>query len=129
MAVLADRSELIEGKASLIGIFQSIVASRFPTTLHGVLAIRVAVDADEAEFVEVSATLRRDAIELGALSMTASVPPVTPAQPLRGLDVTIDLDGTELPEPGLYTFDVTVDGRSVATVPLSVLPTAGVARA
>lgn len=129
MAVLADRSDLVEGKASLIGIFQSIVASSFPTQLHGVLAIRVAVDPDEADWVEVSTALRRDGAELGALSMSAFVPPPTPTQPLRGIDVTIDLEGTELPEPGLYTFEVAVDGRPVASVPLSVLRLAAAGRA
>lgn len=121
MAVLADRSDLVEGKASLIGIFQSVVASAFPTELHGVLAIRVAMDADEADWVEVSAELRRDGTALGDLSMSAFVPPATPSQPLRGIDVTVDLEGTELPQPGLYTFEIAVDGRPIATVPLSVL--------
>lgn len=129
MAVLADRSDLVEGRASLIGIFQSVVASSFPTELHGVLAIRVAMDADEAEWVEVSAALRRDGADLGELSLSAFVPPATPAQPLRGIDVTVDLEGTELPEPGLYTFEVAVDGRPIATVPLSVLSLGPGARA
>ena len=129
MAVLADRSDLVEGKASLIGIFQSLVASAFPTTLNGVLAIRVAMDADEAEWVEVRAALRRDGAEYGDLSIPAFVPPATPSQPLRGIDVTIDLEGTELPEPGLYTFEIAVDGTPVATVPLSVLRLGTAARA
>jgi hypothetical protein len=129
MAALADRSELIDGKANLMGLFQSIVSSRFPTALHGVLAIRVAMDADEAEWVEVSAALRHGGEDLGEVSMAAFVPPGTPAQPLRGIDVTIDLEGTELPGPGLYTFEVAVDGRHVASVPLSVLSMAAPGRA
>lgn len=129
MAVLADRSELVEGKASLIGIYQSVVASAFPTALHGVLAIRVAMGADDPDLVEVSAALRRDGTEHGELSMSALVPPGTPSQPLRGIDVTIDLEGTELPEPGLYTFEIAVDGTPVATVPLSVLRLGAPARA
>ena len=129
MAALADRSELVDGKANLMGLFQSIVASRFPTALHGVLAIRVAVDPDEAEWVEVSATLRHGEQEFGEGSMAAFVPPATPAQPLRGIDVTIDLEGTELPEPGLYTFEVSVGANHVASVPLSALAMAAPGRA
>lgn len=129
MAVLADRNDLVEGKASLIGIFQSIVASEFPTTLHGILAIRVAVEADEPEVVEVSARLRRGELDLGELAIDAFVPPASDAQPLRGLDVTIDLEGTELPQPGLYIFEVAVGGQHVASVPLSVLAMGAPARA
>jgi hypothetical protein len=121
MATLADRSELVDGKANLMGLFQSIVASRFPTALHGVLAIRVSVDEDEAEWVEVSATLRRGDEDFGEVSISAFVPPASPGQPLRGIDVTIDLEGTELQEPGLYTFEVAVGGEHVASVPLSAL--------
>ena len=129
MAVLADRNVLDDGKASLIGLFQSIAASEFPTAMHGVLAIRVAVDADEAEWVQVSAALRHGAEDLGELAMDAYVPPGTSAQPLRGLDVTIDLEGTELPEPGVYSFEVRVDGEHVASVPLSVVALSAPARA
>ena len=129
MAVLADRNDLVEGKASLIGIFQSIVASEFPTTLHGILAIRVAIEPDEPEVVEVSARLRRGELDFGELAIDAFVPPASHAQPLRGLDVTIDLEGTELPEPGLYTFEVAVGGQAVASVPLSVLGMGAAARA
>jgi hypothetical protein len=125
MAVLADRNDLVEGKASLIGIFQSIVASSFPTTMHGILAIRVAVDPDEPEVVEVSARLHRGDVDFGELAIDAFVPPASHAQPLRGLDVTIDLEGTELPEPGLYTFEVAVGGMPVASVPLSVVAMGG----
>jgi hypothetical protein len=129
MAALADRSELVDGKANLMGLFQSIVAAHFPTVLHGVLAIRVAVDADEAEWVEVAATLRHAGEEYGEISVAAFVPPATAGQPLRGIDVTIDLEGTELPEPGLYTFEVAVGGEHVASVPLSALATASPGRA
>ena len=37
MAVLADRAEEVDGKGSVIGIFQAVSAKRFPTTLNGVL--------------------------------------------------------------------------------------------
>ena len=128
MAALADRSELVDGKANLMGLFQSIVASEFPTALHGVLAIRVAVDADEAEWVEVSASLRHGTENLGEVSMAAFVPPATASQPLRGIDVTIDLEDTERPEPGLYTFEVAVGSEHVASVPLSALAMAAPGR-
>ena len=32
MAVLADRAEEVDGKGSVIGIFQAVTARRFPTT-------------------------------------------------------------------------------------------------
>lgn len=133
MAVLADRSDLVDGKSSLIGLFQSVVAQTFPTTLHGVLAIRVAFEADAADRVRVTAALRRASADgsedHGQIELDAFVPPASATQPLRGIDVTIDLEGTELPGPGLYTFEVTVDDRPVASVPLSAVRLAEAARA
>jgi hypothetical protein len=36
MAVLADRSEVVNDKPNVIGIFQSVLASAYPTTLTAV---------------------------------------------------------------------------------------------
>ena len=129
MAVLADASDEVEGKTRLVGIFQSLVVSQFPTALQGVLAIRVAFERDDPEFVEVVATFRRGLDQLAELSVPAFVPPATFAQPLRGLDVTIDLAGTRIFEPGVYAFDVAVDGDELASVPLSIVRAGPVARA
>ena len=43
----------------------------------------------------------------------------SPLQPLRGVDVTVDLRGTFLPVPGVYRFEVWCQDALHAIVPLS----------
>src|SRR5262245_29907999 len=52
MAVLADRVEETRGKGSVIGIFQAVTATRFPTTLNGWLVLRFSLDDPEDDDVE-----------------------------------------------------------------------------
>lgn len=123
MTVLADASEERNGKGSVLGIFQAVTAPRFPTTLNGVLVLRFSLDeAEEADVEGVLIDTRLigpDDEELATLEVAADVPPKSALQPLRGIDVTVDLRGTLLPAPGLYRFEVWVDDELQAVVPLS----------
>ena len=123
MAVLADRAEEVNGKGSVIGIFQAVTARRFPTTMGGVLALRFSLD-DEADagvegLVIDTRLMGPDGTRLATLEIATFAPPKSTAQPLRGVDVTVDLRGTLLPVPGVYRFEVWCDDTLHAIVPLA----------
>jgi hypothetical protein len=123
MAVLADRAEEVDGKGSVIGIFQAVTAKRFPTTLNGVLVLRFSLDdpeddADQSIILD-SRLMGPDGEQLAAMQVVDFAPPRTVLQPLRGIDVTIDLRGTLLPVPGVYRFEVWAKDELRAVVPLS----------
>ena len=123
MAVLADRAEEVDGKGSVIGIFQAVTAKRFPTTLNGVLVLRFSLDDPEDENTDGVILDNRligpDGGQLASMKVADSAPPKSALQPLRGIDITIDLRGTLLPTPGVYRFEIWADDRLRASVPLS----------
>jgi len=123
MALLADRAEEADGKGSVIGIFQAVTARRFPTTLNGVLVLRFSLDdpeddTDEGVILD-SRLVGPDGSRLASMQVAAAAPPRTPLNPLRGIDVTIDLRGTLLPAPGVYRFEIWVKDVLRAVVPVS----------
>lgn len=123
MAVLADRAEEVDGKGSVIGIFQAVTAKRFPTTLAGVMVLRFSLDgpedaADEGVILE-SRFLGPDGTQLASLKVADSAPPASPLQPLRGIDVTIDLRGTLIPRPGVYRFEIWARDELRAVIPFA----------
>jgi hypothetical protein len=122
MAILADRAEEVDGKGSVIGIFQAVTARRFPTTMSGVLALRFSFDDPEDDEVDGvvldSRLIGPDGSRLATMQVADFAPPRTPVQPLRGIDVTIDLRGTLLPTPGVYRFEIWERDQLRAVVPL-----------
>jgi hypothetical protein len=122
MAVLADRADEVDGKGSVIGIFQAITATRFPTTLSGWLVLRFSLDDPEDDDIEGvvldSRFIGPDGTQLASMQVADVVVPRTPLQPLRGVDVTIDLQGTLLPMPGVYRFEIWERDELRAVVPL-----------
>jgi hypothetical protein len=123
MSVLADRAEEVDGKGSVIGIFQAVTAQRFPTTLNGYLVLRFSLDDPEDEGVD-GVILEGRFIgpggdRLASMEVADVAQPRSDLQPLRGIDVTIDLRGTLLPTPGVYRFEIWARDELRAVVPLS----------
>ena len=125
MSVLADRAEEVDGKGSVIGIFQAVTARRFPTTLNGDLVLRFSLDdAEDADVDGVildSRFIGPDGVQLASMEVADFAPPASELQPLRGIDITIDLRGTLLPTPGVYRFEVWAGGQLRAVIPLSAV--------
>lgn len=123
MAILADRAQEIDGKSSLVGIFQAVSANRFPTTLNGVLVLRFSLDDPDDDVIQglilEARFLGPDRQQLGRLEIAADAPPRSDLMPLRGVDVTVDLTGTLLPTPGVYRFEVWALGELRAVVPVA----------
>jgi hypothetical protein len=125
MSVLADRAEEVDGKGSVIGIFQAVTARQFPTTLNGDLVLRFSLDDPEDEDVEGvvldSRFIGPDGVQLASMEVADFAPPRSDLQPLRGVDITIDLRGTLLPAPGVYRFEVWARDELRAVVPFAAL--------
>ena len=123
MSVLADRAEEVDGKGSVIGIFQAVTAPRFPTTLNGWLVLRFSLDDpdDDAEegVIFDSRLIGPDGSTLATMQVADFAPPRTALQPLRGIDMTIDLRGTLLPVPGVYRFEIWAKEQLRSVVPLA----------
>jgi hypothetical protein len=123
IAILADRADEIDGKSTIVGVFQAVTARRFPTTLNGVLVLRFSLDDPEDDAIEglilETRFLGPDREQLGRLEIAADAPPRTALMPLRGIDVTVDLTGTLLPAPGVYRFEVWARDELRAVVPVA----------
>jgi hypothetical protein len=123
MSVLADRADEIDGKGSVIGIFQAVAAKRFPTALNGVLVMRFSLDDDEdagSDGLILDVRLLGPADErLSSMKVASDVPPTSDLAPLRGVDVTLDLRSVLLPRPGVYRFEIWSKDRLAAVVPLA----------
>ena len=60
-----------------------------------------------------------DGTQLASMKVADFAPPKSALQPLRGIDITIDLRGTLLPTPRVFHFEIWADDLLRASVPLS----------
>ncbi len=123
LALLADGANVSrEGKLNLLGIFDTLFARSFPTTHPQMqLVIRFEAAAQEA------GSTRQVEIQLvaGDGSILFRLPGALAVQQ-HGLgdairmDHVLTLNHVQFERPGRYRFDVLVDGRVAAAVPLQV---------
>jgi len=121
-AVVADYALVDQaGKVSVLGIFQHIWVQQFPAMhprLHLVLRLR----GKRTEIGEHAVRIRL-ADEQGAEVLGGSGS-VTFAEPPAGVTdieaAAILVFDVPFPHPGLYRFEITIDGRLEATVPITV---------
>jgi hypothetical protein len=123
VALLADYSNVSrEGKLNILGIFDTLYASSFPTVHpHMQLVIRF-----EAEPGEVGST-REIEVQFGAegeevlfrLPGSMTVQRGEQGEAVRG-DHILTLTNMRFERPGRYAFTILVDGRVDATLPLRV---------
>lgn len=124
LALLADAATIdASGKINILGIFDRISVGSFPARhprLCLVLRFQAGIQESGAHVVEI--TFRRPGgEELVRLDgeMRIAPGPEGIAGAVRVPHI-LNLDGLVLPEPGLYGFDVRVDGAHLATIPLAV---------
>ena len=121
-ALLADAATVdASGKLNVLGVFDRIQAREFPAR-HGriSLVLRFSAGAEEAGSHTVEIRLRspggRELLRLdGKLELGAA-----PRQVSQGIKVpqVLNLDGISFPEPGRFTFDISVDGEEIHSIPL-----------
>ena len=129
LALLADAATVDgSGKLNVLGIFDRISATEFPAQ-HGRMALVLRFSTSIAEAgnhaVEIK-LLGPEAQEIVRLDGTMQV---GPGDPMTGGGVKVpqvlNLDGLVFESPGLYTFDVRIDGEHHAAVPLQILDMSG----
>ena len=123
VALLADYSNVSrEGKLNILGIFDTIYAQSFPVThAHMQLVIRFEGGPEEAgtsRQIEVQ-LLSQDGTSLFRLPGTIAVQRGESGEPVRA-DHILSLTNVGFTDPGRYVFEISVDGRVEATVPLRV---------
>ncbi len=124
LALTADAATIDgSGKLSLLGIFDQISVHRFPAR-HGRLALvlRFLGGAGDAGAHNLGITLTSPSREeLVSLNGELNVRPGRGSLQ-TGIRVphVINLDGIVFKERGIHTFDIVVDGRHKATLPLTI---------
>jgi len=127
--LLADAATVDSaGKLNVLGIFDRIQAHEFPAR-HGRLALvlRFSAGVAEAGLHDMGIRLRgpggTELLRLdGKMELGGG-----PADAEEGIKVPhiLNLDGMTFPEPGVYFFDIFVDGTALLSIPLRLERLAG----
>ncbi|MCH7892340.1 MAG: hypothetical protein IH921_12640 [Gemmatimonadetes bacterium] len=123
LALLADAATIdASGKLSILGIFDRIGVIQFPAQ-HGrvTLVLRFIAGTSEMGSHEVHIRMS-DPGGAEVLSLTGEMQLVGGPSPRDGIRVPhiLNLDGLVFRGPGMYSFDVKVDGEHQVSLPLSV---------
>ena len=124
LALIADAATIdSSGKLSILGIFNRIGTSSFPARHpHMVLVLRFIAAVNEAGKHQITIALKdpagREVVGVDG-EMQLGLGPAGSGSGIRVPHV-LHLDGLVFPVPGLYAFDVRVDGEHHASLPLTV---------
>ena len=121
-AVVADYALVDQsGKISVLGIFQHIWVQQFPA-MHPRLHLVLRLKGKRTEVGEHGVQIRladEEGAEIlgGNGTVTFAEPPAGVVDIEAGAILVFDVP---FPHPGVYTFDITVDGERKAEVPITV---------
>jgi hypothetical protein len=130
VAVLCDAATEDHGKINLLGAFDTIYAQQMPA-LHPQCAVALRITFSAGD--EGKHSLQLNFMDADGRSIMPNFPPVT-VEVVLPEDIhfvtrnfIVNIQQLKLPEFGLYSVDVRIDGQSQASIPLSVknLPQAG----
>ena len=123
LAFLADAATIdASGKLSLLGIFDRICVSQFPAQ-HGRITLVLRFTAGTSEIGSHEVHIRMsDPGGAEVLSLNGEMQLVGGVAARDGVRVPhiLNLDGLVFTGPGMYSFDVKVDGEHHVSLPLSV---------
>lgn len=131
LALLADAANIDgSGKLSILGIFDHIAASDFPTRHDRMtLVFRLVASLDEVGTHKIEIAVKGpEGEELSRLDGQLRVGPGRGDGPIR-IPQVVHLDGFVFPEPGRYSIDITVDDETVDSVSLTLTDTGRMAQA
>lgn len=112
------------GKVSLIGIFENINATSFPT-LHPELSVYAKLTDADGEYV-----LRLELIQLEKARIIASgETTITPSDRMGAVELNFNLHNLVFPEAGLYEFRLSANGKHVGAKTLRMVRSGSSARA
>ena len=124
LALIADAATIdSSGKLGILGIFDRIGTSLFPAQHpHMVLVLRFIAAVNEAGKHQITIALKdpagREVVGVDG-EMQLGLGPAGGGSGIRVPHV-LHLDGLVFPVPGLYAFDVRVDGEHHVSLPLTV---------
>lgn len=127
-ALIADAANVSqEGKLNILGIFDTIWAREFPVR-HAAMVFVLRVKADFTDQGSHSLEVRlldADGEQLFRAEGPMQVPGSAPGRPVKP-HVIMGLSGVSFRAPGDYSFEVSIDGHHLKSVPLFVMeaPTA-----
>ncbi len=123
LALLADAATIdASGKLNILGIFDRIGVAQFPAQ-HGRVTLVLRFTAGTSEMGSHEVHIRMsDPGGAEVLSLNGEVRLVGGARAGDGIRVPhiLNLDGLVFTGPGMYSFDVKVDGEHHVSLPLSV---------
>lgn len=123
LATLCDSAADYQGKLCVLGAFDTLCAPQFPV-VHPQCSLAVRLLFDPADRGR-----RELAIRLHDEEMNEIMPAFTPVMdvtfpqaqiPFVTRNLVLNLQRLRFEKPGVYRFDITVDGRSLVSVPLRV---------
>jgi hypothetical protein len=121
-AVVADYALVDQaGKLSVLGIFQHIWVQQFPA-MHPRLHLVLRLKGKRTEVGEHAVQIRladEQEVEIlgGAGNVTFAEPPAGITEIEAGAVLVFDVP---FPHPGVYRFEITIDGEKQAAVPVTV---------
>lgn len=124
LALLADAATVdVAGKLNILGVFDRISVQEFPAQhAHLSLVLRISASVDEAGHHTMQIVLR-DPDGLRMMRMDGDLH-VGPGPALAGgqtrIPRVLNLGRLVFPKGGQYAFDVSLDGKHHATIPLVV---------
>jgi len=123
LALLADAATIdASGKLNILGIFDRIGVVQFPAQ-HGRVTLVLRFTAGTSEIGSHDVHIRMlDPGGAEVLSLNGEMQLVGGPSPGDGIRVPhiLNLDGLVFTRPGMYSFDVKVDGEHHVALPLSV---------
>ena len=123
LALLADAATIdASGKLNILGIFDRIGVAQFPAQ-HGRVTLVLRFTAGTSEIGSHEVHIRMsDPGGAEVLSLNGEIQLVGGAAAQNGIRVPhiLNLDGLVFTGPGMYSFDVKVDGEHHVSLPLSV---------
>ncbi len=123
LALLADAATIdASGKLNILGIFDHIGVSQFPAQ-HGRVSLVLRFTAGTSEIGAHEVHIRMsDPGGAEVLSLNGEIQLVGGRAAQDGIRVPhiLNLDGLVFAGPGMYSFDVKVDGEHHVSLPLSV---------
>ena len=123
LALLADAATIdASGKLNILGIFDRIGVAQFPAQ-HGRVTLVLRFTAGTSEIGSHEVHIRMsDPGGAEVLSLNGEIQLVGGAAAQDGIRVPhiLNLDGLVFTGPGMYNFDVKVDGEHHVSLPLSI---------
>ena len=129
-AVVCDSAADYQGKLCILGTFDTIWARNFPAThAHCAVALRmlfrdtdVGEHAFQVSFVDPDG---RNALPNGPIRLNVRIDRIPDGAFFLSRNFILNLQGLPLKEPAQYSFDVTIDSKIVARIPLQVVTAEG----